>query len=762
MVAVLGRTNLAVAFLSGMLSFATVSSAQCVGDCDGDGRVSVDEVIAGVGVLLGASPASVCPSLDANDDQRVAIDEIVTGVLGAIEGCPLSASRVVVLVTQSEQQRFDEWAVGLGDRVEVSAVEDPEAALRDGPAEAIRLAVVPRLDCTECYAIDRIDGGWRVLGGAPLGIQYGATHFLEKIGFRFFHPRAIHVPDRFRVPRPFGVLGRGFAPETARRGLHLNTLHPTEAFFDFWVPGESSLEGARRTIDWLVKNRGNELEWVALDEHQADTTGFAAWREHTRRIVDYAHLRGVRVGIGARLLGRGNEERAFDLLDSEQDIADARNVIRARLSPLLSEPAFDRLHLDLGDLSGADPAEVVSLIDLTRDVLGEIAPNVEVSATVGVGDSDDRRIEYRGEELLFPFVVKFADARITPLVRTVMYYELFGEAGGAFGHDTFAEHAAFLVERLQAGAPVGFFPESAHWMTFDDSVPFYAPLYIRSRWYDLNDIRQRAAAGGFAPPDELVVSSSGWEWGYWQNGYAALRMAFTLPEKWEDTVTEMFAPWGETGETLATAVTILGQFERESLIHRRLAPYLAGRDATLDANDALGIRTQPSRPSPAEIAGLAATDVGSFRLTVLSSLEELALATNEIVVELRRLDLPLADPWVAEVVDAIEVTARRVRFVEAIYAAAIDVAVGSSPAQWMGIATASLEAARSVVARRHGRLHDPDPRRLLDPAPNATSYPYGYLRYADELCYWERELAQLREALGQEVSVPDCSERDPS
>jgi hypothetical protein len=37
---------------------------QCVGDCNGDGRVTVSELITGINVELGGAPVSACPALD--------------------------------------------------------------------------------------------------------------------------------------------------------------------------------------------------------------------------------------------------------------------------------------------------------------------------------------------------------------------------------------------------------------------------------------------------------------------------------------------------------------------------------------------------------------------------------------------------------------------------------------------------------------------------------------------------------------------------
>ena len=66
--------------------------------------------------------------------------------------------------------------------------------------------------------------------------------------------------------------------------------------------------------------------------------------------------------------------------------------------------------------------------------------------------------------------------------------------------------------------------------------------------------------------------------------------------------------------------------------------------------------------------------------------------------------------------------------------------------------------ARAVVERRHAAMHDRDPARLVAVrARTLTFYQYGYLREADRLCFWERELILAKNALlGMDGRVPGC------
>ncbi|MEO8602099.1 MAG: hypothetical protein ABI629_05940 [bacterium] len=78
--------------LAALLSFGVGTEAAaevplCVGDCDGNRQVSVDELVRGVNIALGALPVSSCPIFDRNDNQAVSIDELIAGVNAALQGC---------------------------------------------------------------------------------------------------------------------------------------------------------------------------------------------------------------------------------------------------------------------------------------------------------------------------------------------------------------------------------------------------------------------------------------------------------------------------------------------------------------------------------------------------------------------------------------------------------------------------------------------------------------------------------------------------
>jgi hypothetical protein len=61
--------------------------AQCDGDCNGDRRVTIDELVAGVGLALGTG-GTTCAAIDRDGNGLVVISELIAAVRYALEGCP--------------------------------------------------------------------------------------------------------------------------------------------------------------------------------------------------------------------------------------------------------------------------------------------------------------------------------------------------------------------------------------------------------------------------------------------------------------------------------------------------------------------------------------------------------------------------------------------------------------------------------------------------------------------------------------------------
>ncbi len=647
----------------------------------------------------------------------------------------------------------------------LSTIPGPRLALRN-PGDALTAAyeitiVTDLTGCAECYRVDPVAGDaakWVVHGSDLLGAQYGLAEVFELLGYRFRHPTDTFVPA-MPAPDPAAVakLGAVRAPEMTVRGLHLHTLHPIEPLYALWEPTSTNRASpeeepsyAARIFDWIVKNRGNTVQWVALDDILEPTRG-AQWRTDTAAILEIAHERGLKAGLAFQLYGTSSLQAGYDLIDdTSRPVAEQ---IAERLPLLVEGVPFDIYEFSFGEFFGADPAAFIATIDETYDQLHALAPAAEVTAVIHVGDSPEQRVTYMNEDMIYYFLVKFANPAIVPQVHTVMYYNLFEDAGGAYHHDDFDEHRAFLFDRLRTGRRVQYKPETAYWVAFDNSVPSFLPLYVRSRWLDVDRIAAQAAVDGHPALQEQLMFSTGWEWGYWQNDVAALRGSFARTATYRELLADMYGP---SGAALIGPIEELAEAQHQALIVERLAAYFAGRDGLIDAGARAGIIAAPDRIDVDDVAALTVPQRDAFATNVVDLMGAFAAAL--VAIEGRAPAVAAGDRWAAEVVDGIIVDRARAQFVHAVFSAALAAARGDTAAGEAALVAAdtALAVGRATVTRRHADRHDRDPR-LVQPNTNRTIYQYGYLRFAEELCFWERELQMARNAVqATTVTPPGC------
>lgn len=658
--------------------------------------------------------------------RRATVRSIHLLVVSSLVGCAAGTDDATRLVTTEANVALVEAALEDLDGFEVIVSADPMAA-RSGRD----VALVAADSCDGCYRIELEGEGLVIEGGPRGGLVYGLTAMLEGMGYAFPHPTHTIVPETPTWPPT--VDGRMHAPEIELRGLHLHTLHPVESLEPAWLPGEENRARMRAIVRWIARHRGNFVRWVGIDDVQTGVADVEAWQAHTRANVEYAHALQMETALVIQLFGSGNLQRAFDLVDDTEASDEAIDAEMRRRLRLLAPVGFDQIGISFGEFFSEDPERFVSVLSHAATLVREEVPGVEVTATVHVGDSEEQRVVYMGEEMIYYFLAQFAP--VLPYVHTVMYYALDDDAGGVYHHEDFAEHLGLILERMAGGERVVYFPETAYWVAWDNSIPVYLPLYAKTRHHDLALLDEA--------PGELyghVLFSSGWEWGFWQNDLVALRSSYELPPRWVDTL----RPYHDAA-TL-DLVEALADLQDEALIDGRLAPYLASRDSVIELGFTMGILGQPDRVEADRlVTGDAAAS--AFMRDQLPGLRDLADRARALADALAVPD----DSLGAELRDGFEVFALRARFVVQLYEAAL----GSTSSD---AAHATMESARGVVARRHAALHWSDPEAILARRrPLPILYRYGYLREADALCFWDRELAKLDNALrGESRTVPLC------
>ncbi len=66
---------------------STPPGGGCVGDCDGNGTVSIEEIMVGINIAMDEATLASCQSLDVNNDGQVTVNELMQAVNAGLHGC---------------------------------------------------------------------------------------------------------------------------------------------------------------------------------------------------------------------------------------------------------------------------------------------------------------------------------------------------------------------------------------------------------------------------------------------------------------------------------------------------------------------------------------------------------------------------------------------------------------------------------------------------------------------------------------------------
>jgi hypothetical protein len=474
--------------------------------------------------------------------------------LTLISGCsddPAPRPKLEVITTAELRPELD--SVALCPSAAARATDDPGRAgpCAEGRPHA-RVAVVADQACRSASA----SSAARPAGSWSMATRRWACSTAGRVpSWRACAAVASRAPGPGRARRRARV-DTLIEPELELRGLHLH--HPPHrGLLGVLGPSPERLD-ARRVVDWLIKNRSNYLQWVALDDIQGDAQRVPAWRAHPRHPRAGAPAPGVG---GHPAVGLSNAARLGPSTSRSQG---TRARIDARLPQLFDGLAWDRINLSFGEFFTALPEVHPQRRRGLRRPAGARA-GTEMAATIH-GQRRAAR-HYMGEQdLLYYFLVKFADPAIIPDVHTVMFYDLYEDAGGAYHHDNFDEHREYLLDRLRAGQPAVYLPETAYWVSFDVSVPCPA-LYVRTA-SSIRAAGRRARACPARRPRPVLERLGV---GYWLHDFTAARQ---LRAGHPDELIAGASP--ATGASGAGGGAAIGA--EEALMDQRLVAYLAGRD----------------------------------------------------------------------------------------------------------------------------------------------------------------------------------------
>lgn len=587
----------------------------------------------------------------------------------------------------------------------------------------------------------------------PHGIANGLYALLqEQLGFQFLHPRKTIVPQLVAWPIP-GTWTLDGKPKFDKRGFHLHTMHPlelTQPLHDPAFPGGPAM--IQEYIQWLARNGQNYFEFSLMedvDHHLAD------WVTHAAQFTAYAHDRGILCGLDLSI--HMVQQKAYQLAKfPPHDFRSYEYQIRHRLRILMrADWDFINLEFALAEFVGG----LEHLRNRLRDaVIAEMDhyPDTKLIGRQHVVKPEDEMGGSHGQQSLnVP-----SDPRMGVLVHTVMCYALTDSHAPVYELQNFSHlHDLLILQNQQR--ETWFYPESAYWVTFDNSIPLLLLPYLNARYQDI----QTCAALGI--PGH-VTFSSGWEWGYWLVDWSIARWSWDYERRGNAGLAEAngqilttptiagpyqylrtFFPTAAA----ATQVATLADLQQDWLIRGNLLRWLCPSNPTDELPKPMNKQFQPrgfvnlgdlgyaAKKMPARITDLPIDSLRAYADSVRARCHAVAQALD--AADENRDLRPLAQ----EILDALAVTAYRADHSRHLMEA-VQSTMGLHGRPYKAQTKALIQiaandrlAAVQLVRQQESRYRYPLPL-LAGKYRSYTAYDFGYLYTVHDLHFWEREEQQ--------------------
>ncbi|TNF36215.1 MAG: hypothetical protein EP329_05445 [Deltaproteobacteria bacterium] len=732
-------------------------------------------------VLVPAVPGAD-PSLDRIVDTSATYLEALVGVPAVVE-------RVGALDEAGLAARAKAHGAGLvlviDAHVVAEAVVGPDP-LADAASEDAFLLAAAEVGSFDNH-LDAA-GGATVLytaGRGLLGRQYAVYEALRRLGVRYYHPEDEHVPrlpaDQVRArARTATALapasGDVYSPDFAHRGFSFHGAHPLE-HLEAFSDGDFPIDEAVHVNDWIVKNRG--------DTFRGAGRGVASAEARARRVAELDALRGL---LGMRRttgITLHNQQQGASAAIDPSLPTPVKDQIEAVVTQAL-EGAPDAylfgIHFGPTELTTTPDEETVQWINWAGAKALELRPDLPVeindhtSGSQPVDHYDDLGCppgtNDRGVCDYYDLAFH-ADPRLGVKVHTVMFQPLEGPAG-VYNQVSFA-HKLCLMQRASAeGRRLTWFPEGSWWLSYDNPVPVYLPLYIYTRARDIALLKPLLASRGGGTLSDHRMFDSGHAWGYWQQDYAVglwhWNADVTLAQVVEE-LTDPFCPPEAWPERCAAAVEVgavldeLMAEQADDFLTREdwqgrpggLYAYFSGEDPADELAAASGLGFRPVRVAFRSLLTMARSAVDRLAATDLARLGELAAAHDAWVQRLEavRAAVPEAGQrWLDEIVDGVAIDGLRAAHTKALYdtVLALREAGGEETAEVsaaLAAAAALRDQAEAVIRRREAAYRypaaqmsagGPTPELAVD---NGTTYPYRVHGKTHLLWYWNNRQQQV-------------------
>lgn len=565
------------------------------------------------------------------------------------------------------------------------------------------------------------------------GVSFGLYGLLqEQLGFRFYHPRQTIIPHWDEWPN--ALVGSGDftgKPLFDKKGFHLHTEHPIELTEQLMDPNfPHALEDIKQYIDWLVRNGQNYFEFCLLNDVDRKL-----WPAHAKAFVDYAHSRGILAAADLSL--HMIQQKTFQLYSGP---VNRKKQIEKNLQWLMQED-WDFLNMEFST------AEFIAGNTEKKEEYRQfiIAWLLKHSHTKLMGRQHvvktENELGNKHKTFAWDSASVALDRQRGVLSHTVMFYNMTEPHAPVYENENQRHQFAFLLDQMKQ-RETWYYPESAYWVTFDNSIPLFLLPYLSARLSDIDTCVKYGVPGH-------ITFSSGWEWGYWLFDWSIARWSwqYSFNGVNEKRTPAMYARQLEgikEGDLMIGALALQQRYLKDST----LMQWMTAMTITDEINIKAFANEYEPRPqwSYKFLEGKANDSIiSAVRNNILPRLKVFAERSKQLAIAMK----PNADSIASEWADGVAITGLRAqhRYYTLQYIlnrreAALHVTHfnGDSLLQK---AAGIRQQAQEIINRR--QQHYRWPVSLIAARRwDHTAYHFGYLYMAGNLHFWQREEEQAR------------------
>jgi hypothetical protein len=562
------------------------------------------------------------------------------------------------------------------------------------------------------------------------GLSNGIYYFLQnKLGFKFYHPKETIIPDLSN--HLLDIFTETITPRFDKIGFHIHAMHPleiTEALLNEEIP--NGAEEIKTYIDWLCRNGQNYFEFNLLRSIKLKT-----WIPYMKPIVDYAHQRGII--CGADMSFHMIQQRAFQLYKNFPASFKSKDKQILQNIEQLMQINWDVWNVEFAttEFTHKDQDKLHKQQKFLFDNLSKY--HVKLTSRKHVVKDENLISNSKSMKTARTDM----DSAYSLFVHTVMFYGLNDSSTPVYRNKDFSHLRNLLIESKDY-RDTWYFPESAYWITFDNSVPMFLTPYLETR---LQDILYCDSLG----IDGHLTFTSGLEWNYWLIDWSIARWCWKSSDTSIKTTALAFLKEVIKDSSSIDFVQKAAALQTDFIKNKQLVKVLTAQTITDEIGGKLNLEFHP-RPeySYKYVMNKATKDELDFiqkkYIIVLDSFVHQYQALKS------RYKIPTNNKLINELVLSLNITSMRAehRLNTLSYLIAYRLnkinKANKSIDDYLKIASTIRANANSLVKLQENLSYRYSLTNVAAKKKSKTVYNFGYLYPVSNLHFWEREELQAK------------------